>query len=816
MLDELENIGEKAYKFNDVYPNISKVVLLGCNELSLRLAEYLKKQNIDTGLVGPCWKYFGYKAVEFYGADINTMVVYADKMQDSVMSSVSAEFECIDKIYEKNVLAGRVRDTGGDFSWLLEQIRYKQIFIIGTDDVAQDTYDLLFENGIDICGFISPDKGRLLCKGKYEYKDIIGNFEEPVFIDCSDKNSALGNREVEYLYGFGYERNKSVFLIKDYIEVMHSSLVHILKGRDVLLIGDEKLCCKLAEYLNLLENGDISVRYLDSTISESCSDSTIICDVYFWYGNIAYNEFHHDEVVVKGFDGHTDYFSSIKSFSLIEEFLNNGKEKYIESLRPKGIVIGKIPAVTGNIFINGILDGHPEIIMLRNSSFRKNLFQYCIRLAMLKSSDILDELWRMLFNESESLMEIGRVFTNKLLFDNSMSEQLCKKEYFTSQELFVIFHIAYYEMYLEKKINISQLVIWWEPHQVPRNEFDYLAKWLESYDIQGYTFLMVRDKSVRLGSRLKLNNKYHDTEMSLDNIMDMFYDWDGEITNKVPGNTWEEMVIRFEDVKLHSTEHLSKICNIFGISWSNMLLRTTNFGSESGYFGISGFDLQPVFNRYNEYFSELDRLKIYIACRAYQKKYGYPYEDSLKFSRSELISIFLKPFRFYEPKTFEENLIMNEEIRWNLWNVRKKEILEDVQVLFEPVYYGEPHEEEHSKRNTNDDYIGIFEDEKKKVLSYIKSNDKVIMYGTGRDCTGIAKALDKDTRLKLLFSDKRALKEDYKVLEKDVISPAKLSTEYKDYKILITSSQFYRIMQHELEVIGVEPHRIECNRVKFW
>ncbi len=40
-----------------------------------------------------------------------------------VARSASSEFECIDKIYEANVLAGKIKDTAGGFERFLEKLK---------------------------------------------------------------------------------------------------------------------------------------------------------------------------------------------------------------------------------------------------------------------------------------------------------------------------------------------------------------------------------------------------------------------------------------------------------------------------------------------------------------------------------------------------------------------------------------------------------------------------------------------------------------------------------------------------------------------
>jgi hypothetical protein len=293
----------------------------------------------------------------------------------------------------------------------------------------------------------------------------------------------------------------------------------------------------------------------------------------------------------------------------------------------------------------------------------------------------------------------------------------------------------------------------------------------------------------------------------------MFYDA-SEIENNVPYDSWNEIKLRFEDVKLRPNEKLSYLCEKLKITWSETLLSITDFGTECGYSGRIGFDLQPVFNKYEKYISEFDRLRVYIASRQFQKRYGYPYEDGLKFTRKELYKMFSKEYRFcdkyskYDKEHFHKNhLIMNEIIRWNLWRARKKELLEEVSVVFPPLAYGQLTE-------MNQKILG---EERKKVIDYVGLNENIILYGTGKDCEGILQQMENNSmHAKLLFCDKRAEIETYYFHGEKVLPPSSLVEDYNEYKILITSSQYYKIIQRQLATMGIISDRIFCNTVQFW
>jgi len=349
MLREIQEI-KTAFQFKDVFPNINSVVIHGCNELAYMFVKYLEKQSVSVITVGKYWKNFGYDySDEFVEEDKNTLVIHAEgtnpKPYDlyySLIKSVSSEFECIDKIYEKNVTEGRIKDAEGDFEWLLKQLEGKNIIVIGIDKRAQDTYDLLCANGKEICGFLrtnyknwytdDPDaklkrkwgdrkedttgKISLLGKKIFYFSKVVKELENLVFIQCTDKNSALGTRDVEILDYYGYQRNKELFLIEDYIEVPHSNLIHILWNKNVVLAGDERLCHILSEYLEKAERGNIHVLYTDLSEKVTDRENSILCLVTLWFGRYGgfdeqqNYELFFDKMQNNGFFGYTDYFSS--------------------------------------------------------------------------------------------------------------------------------------------------------------------------------------------------------------------------------------------------------------------------------------------------------------------------------------------------------------------------------------------------------------------------------------------------------------------------------------------------------------------------
>lgn len=703
MIRELKE-NKSALQFTDIYPECQKVIIYGCNELTISFAEYLKALGVAISVVGEYWDYFGYDSnYQGINREKDALVIYAEgiywqnqDLRQCVRRSVSPEFECVDKIYEANVLQGKISDTVGNFDEFIKMLKgEKEIVILGVGTQSQDTYDLLMEHGIDICAFgglVKKDYRwkRLLGKPIMSAAEIKRHFHHPIFLYCRDSHGALGEEWTEYFDYRGYERNKQFFLIRDYTDIPATNLVHVLHGRKVLLAGDPRLCEMLADYLNMIENGEVDVQYTALSEKVSVEEDRISCVVYPTYGEGQTMAAERKRIIEEklsemGLSDYTSYFMSPRCIALIEIYLNQNNEKYtVPQLTPKGILLGRIPSVFGNTFFRGVMDGHPEVLLMPYSFLNHNLFYLCVRLAGVDSNKLLQKFWEMYDEESG---DRERIFPNQDKFDARMRSLLRLKSSFTSQELFVMFHMAYAEMFTDKPIpDASELIIYWEAHNISQNYFPFFALWLEDKKVNGHTLALRRNSIVRAGSICKHRELYNwevSNPFSLLFLDESFDKFNFEYSH------WSELKLRFEDIKVNPKTELMKVCRLMDIAWSDNFLRTTRAGKTYSYLGgVVDYDLGPVFTEYPDYLSSFDRFRISIASGPYQKRYGYPYYDCTKFSRGELQEIFLKPFLFEEKNIFAEELkdmvVVYRQMRWDLWKVRKHMILDDIKPEFPP------------------------------------------------------------------------------------------------------------------------------------
>lgn len=210
MLEELER-NMCALQFPDIFPEYDSVMICGCNELAVSFAAYLKSVGIHVYVTGDYWDFWGYKSDTKAKTDgRKRLVLYAEgilfqscEFYEKTRRSVSPEFECIDRIYEKNVLEKRIHDTIGNAEELFEILKKEEdLIILGIDRVAQDTYDILMAHGIDIAAFAveGQSEQELLGKKALSIADAMKHFQNPVFINCRDSHGALGEEWTEYFY----------------------------------------------------------------------------------------------------------------------------------------------------------------------------------------------------------------------------------------------------------------------------------------------------------------------------------------------------------------------------------------------------------------------------------------------------------------------------------------------------------------------------------------------------------------------------------------------------------------------------------------
>ena len=711
MLHELEEC-EDALGFHDWTSDYTGVMIHGCNELAYYFAEYLQKQGIKVQVEGEFWHNFAIGETQEVLDGLNYEIwaegvhrkgkdIYEERFR-----SVSAEFECVNEIYEANIKAGKIKDADGDADELIRKLKSrKEIVIRGVGTKAQEAYDWLLSNGLDIVAFLSEKargEGRESLFGKpiLRKTEAVEQFSDAVILECGAKYSAWGFGSVDLNDYEGYERNKGYFLLRDYLEVPENGLMNIFRGvpeGKIFLVGDIRLCSRFYRwwmkygikaknigYLNVLnENlkkaGELHISEADiSEVDEGSICLLIVPEydsVYHITQEAANNRKKYIEKLYSyGIYDYTDYYSDI--FSGIH--LEMQELKYIrKELRPGKILLGAIPPHSGNTLIRHSLSGHPQILIIQEFNyFNNNLYSICVRLAEENAADILTAFWH-LYRWEAGEEAISKYFPDKEKFDRKLGELLELGDYFTSQELFVMFHLAYEAMYGREISCLEDLVIYWEPHQWDRALVGEWAYWLGCEDVEGFLLRTVRNLYMRTGSGIRTDFYAGKRWGALWGCMGI-NDWRKKKRNLYAN--WEERTVRFEDLKREPEKELSGLCRWLGISFNDTLLQTTCHGKKAFYRNIvgdtTGFGLEPIYKQYEEYFSSFDRMRLCLIDGPFQKEYGYPYVSCLDFTRRELQEMFLKEFRWEKLQEMEkgEDKIgiwqMQERFRFLLWQIR--------------------------------------------------------------------------------------------------------------------------------------------------
>lgn len=702
MLDELVK-HKSASGFADIYPQYDSVIIHDCNELAYYFILYLRNLEIPVHVSGALWEYFPtlqdvWKVTDNNTLDYRTLEIFGEGIWQKderleLRYSVSPEFETIDKIYEANILEGIVTDAEGNIDEILKYLKEKPVALVAADIAALsvyalNAYDFLIANGVEICCFVTDtyEEQQIFGKSIMKRKNAIQKWKNIVFVQADSKFSAWGSGQTNIYHYLGYKRNKKFFLIQDYIELPDTGIKNVLQywikhmtGK-MILAGDIHMCFAMKQALGINNDRivfwDVLKRYNKEIPHIQGRDikKEDLCLILLpgYYGCCAQEDAKLDyrknlldkyklELKNYGIVNWLDYpFENVEWMRA--EKLYEGYDKSI--LKPKRIILGAANYCSGNILFKGILSGHPDILVMRDCILGRNLYSFCVRLSMEPVSGIMQTLW-------ELYEEIDRSgFPDKEKFDISLKTLLAEKERVTSQELFVLMHIAYAESLGIEVKNISDVTIYWEPHCVDRDEIEHYAEWLNEAKHEGYIVNIVRNSYIRAGSNVNI----FDPHKPMDRFLTTVY---YPVENKKEYLGWKRIVMKFEELKCDPKEKMKRFCGETGLEWSDKLLDV-----QATYKNISGFDLAPVYRTWEEYYSGFDRFRICLVKGPWQKKYGYPYVNSLKFSRRELQEMFVKKFRFEQNLVFESQELENVYMKWRqkwmnqiLWDVRRKEML---------------------------------------------------------------------------------------------------------------------------------------------
>lgn len=592
---------------------------------------------------------------------------------------MSVEFEYVNIIYEKNIKKGFIRDALYTYEKLIQKLRESEQIVI--KDIGENTLavsDWLAKSRIDNYCFLTKDNmGEKYVLGKplYNLNELRKKFNNLIFVDCYSEHSAWGPGEINDYDYMGYERNEKYFCLKDYVKFLDSNLKCLLQGKNIILTGDVFLCkkyymfykiqseCKNVVYYNILNDKKAEEYHEWMPLAEEGTvkkdDIILIYAQEYCYSQKIIQKINKNRSVSKLYvdrlkqEGFCNYLL-VKNNIPHNQITCN--VKYMEDrLTPCLIIMGAMMTDCGNSLIRVMLNKHHKIISMNYGLLNENLLWFCVKLAGEKSDNILKIFWKLVREAvGENLVDIE--FCNIGLFNKKMMEMLRLVDRPTSQQLFVMFHLAYIAMYGKDISNVSDYIIYWEIHGTLRTMQPEYVSWLYAEEIKGLVLTNSRNCLVRAGGLLKHMKrcgefKRTDTAL-LRVILEKPAEWEEEKCN------WEYLEIKFEELKCNPNDVMEQIGDRVGNSFADVLIDTI-FTGMTNYNDIYQI-MKPVYDTYEEFLSQFDKMRIALFTSDWQKKRGYPHMDFEDFTRKELQEMYLREFRFEKELRFcnEEAYLM--------------------------------------------------------------------------------------------------------------------------------------------------------------
>lgn len=576
----------------------------------------------------------------------------------------------------------------------------------------------------------SPDKfgKKFFDLSLFNYKQCKEKYKDAIYLITSESQSTC-NIIGTQLEADGKIKNKDYFLFLefDYDASTSCYLEHIIKKFEIVLMGDLFPCRALSEMLykkNIIskekilycsqlkniENGE--TKWAGSTIAtlEECREYYPNAVYFAVYKEVSDTVKEYSKKVKKiiydsGIPNISFYFSN-DYFYLRDYFkLQPGdKGKSVcagGGLKPLGKIriedVDKVlflfdSALSGTHFMNTVIDAHPNILTLGYNCLQGNLLFY---IQELKNRVTLEEFPDKLFEVyqdhlcRDNLEAFERTFPDTEKFIHEFKSVVKGHENLSEKDLFISVYIAYHYMIFgepqkaDHRAGEVKPVLYLEPHSHYKS-YQLLGTWLDGNFTEVVYLKLLRNAITRLGSFFRLSASCGNGYMEPNDVKGM-----GSLSLEQKCFREPEknvIALRFEDIKLHPREALGYLLNRFKIPWSETLTETTINGRPSSYMSASknpttGYDLRPIYNAYEEYFSSFDRFRLDILYRKKQKAYGYPFLDLdfYQFQERQIDEFFRYPYKFGKYMRFEnsekEKRFWNElyEINWNaIKNLQEK------------------------------------------------------------------------------------------------------------------------------------------------
>lgn len=550
---------------------------------------------------------------------------------------------------------------------MLNKLKGKDIIIYCATGYGEKIGLCLVSMGFHVIGFCDNAKQNegtfLLGLPVYNYCECHKRFLNAVYI-VSHSNYAVALEIGMELEHDGYERNCSYFLS---IELEFSNLLsqnvykgleNLLNNKIVVLFGDSFLC-------NIFKIwAEKFIRFSKLHICKSKKDLDFYQSQYsyaIWIPlekGFPVPDSKNNEKLIQVLQEHCIFSYSrffLCNMIYCEEQKNTDTlidiENNFETIIEK-VVFLKTSSFSGSFFINSVLDFHPQILYLGYRGWSMNIWHIVKNVVNIPRQKLPEEIINII-KKYEGNLE----WTEK--YSRILEKYFQYKQVYSEKDIFIIIHLAYYELFHGDLPKNKELIIYMDIHSnmIMR---DSIFSWLDKMGFSIILLEIIRLPYKRLGSMIKY--VLGEQHMITSNwILNSLYMCSCEIVDEIE-KKYPIIRVRFEDVKMYPKEILGKVCDVLGIAWSDTLMETTLEGNKSTFITnnekVTGFDLKPVYNPYNDYFDYFDKFRLDIIFREKNKAYGYPFtiKDKYPVPINDLEKIFLIPFRFEQYMSFKNDI----------------------------------------------------------------------------------------------------------------------------------------------------------------
>lgn len=472
-----------------------------------------------------------------------------------------------------------------------------------------------------------------------------------LYYDINDAVKNYNKNEFEYII---LEKNFNNFeILTKYID----ALLRILKNNGSLIFYVD---------INFIKNSKIDISFIVNSIKNKYNELVNI--EYIAEENInSKNEYGQNNSNSETMR----YIFKISKIASVEKIeIKIDRKLEIEDL--KKIACISFYGRSGSVFLQSLLDSHPNILMLPglylmdygafwnnlNSNMKKEniIDTFCQKYEYIfdtkKRYDApKEEPWNDLayycrYDEmGDNQNEIINI--NQKVFMTELYRCLDKLNIITRRDFFKAIQIAYFYA-CNRKYKFDD-----EPLIVYPMHTSLVSKTTHQWALEDFPdakiLYTVREPISNLGSAIKYQINFHMFRYNSPSFL--FYSL-GMLTG--PVSLYENfnfdniVAVRLEDLHLNSEETLNKLCAFLKIKWNSSLLESTFNGLKWWNFRdtlkVNGFNKSIVNRNYDEFFTNFDRFRIENLLRDIYENWDY---GEKYFENDKMIAELIKyPFKF--------------------------------------------------------------------------------------------------------------------------------------------------------------------------